>query len=507
MTLVALLICFAFSALPASARSRTPWGAMHRDGNPDGWWMKEHVKQLMNKEAMSRVDWIMIGDSLTAGWETEGKEVQNKYFCRRNILNLGVKGDMTQDVLWRIGHGAVFGTSPKLITVMVGLENITSARCIATWKGRSNNKIPAGIKAVVEELEKRCPNAKIVVLSNLQRGAIEGDPILKSIDKTNELVKTSEKIRRYTETDKLDMNFIRKRIDEINNGLPGLFKGKKNVTYLDIHGKFLDEKGNLLKSAMKGDLHNLNEKGYEIWAKAVAPTVQKIMGDVPKKHRANTPAPRGNRYHQEDVAQKNKMGQVDFIMIGDSITHGWDNETGIRAGKKVWEKYYGKRKALNYGIGGDRTYHALWRVQNGTFDGISPKLIVLMMGVNNVGRKECTPEETVDGLEAILDEIHKRCPKSHILHLAVFPLAEQPYNPGRKRVDKINSYLPALAKKKAKEWGGKITFMSINDKFLNKDGSAKKELLPDFCHPSVKGYEAWAEGIEPVVEKYLGKRK
>lgn len=187
----------------------------------------------------------MVGDSLTAGWETEGKAVQDKFFYGRNILNLGVKGDMTQDVLWRIGHGAVFGTSPKLITVMVGRENITSDRCIKTWIGRSNGKIPAGIKAVVEELEERCPNAKIVVLSNLHRDAIEGDPILKSIEETNASVKTSERIRGYTETDKLDMSFIRKRIDEINAGLPGLFQGKENFTYLDIHDEFLDEEGNL----------------------------------------------------------------------------------------------------------------------------------------------------------------------------------------------------------------------------------------------------------------------
>ena len=76
---------------------------------------------------------------------------------------------------------------------------------------------------------------------------------------------------------------------------------------------------------------------------------------------------------------------------------------------------------------------------------------------------------------------------------------------GRQRVDAINAHLPALAKRKAKAWGGGITYMSINDGFLNDDGTAKAELLPDFCHPSDKGYQVWAESIEPVVEKYLGK--
>ncbi len=508
---ILLLIGFASSAPLASAQSRTPWLAMHRDGNPNGRWMKEHNRNLLNKEAMSRVDWIMVGDSLTAGWRTEGQETLDRYFHGRNILNLGVDGDATQHVLWRIGHGEVYGMSPKLITVMVGRENITNDHCVKTWVGRSDGKILAGIKAVVEALENRCPAAKIVVLSNLHRDAVAGEPILESIEQTNELVKTSAKIRGYTETDRLDMSFIRKRVDEINNGLSAICQGKENVLYVDIHDKFLDEKGQLLKAALKPDLQHLNEAGYEIWAKAIAPTVQEIMGDVPKQHRANTPGNRNNGHHQKDLADKKQMGQVDLVFIGDSITHGWDNVVqpnvpgGNRAGKAVWDRFYGNRKALNYGIGGDRTYHALWRVQNGILDGISPKLIVLMMGVNNVGRKECTPQETAGGLEAILDEIHRRCPDSHILHLAVFPLAEQPYDPGRRRVDAINAHLPALAKRKAKAWDGGITYMSINDGFLNDDGTAQAELLPDFCHPSDKGYQVWAESIEPVVEKYLGK--
>ena len=256
------------------------------------------------------------------------------------------------------------------------------------------------------------------------------------------------------------------------------------------------------------DLLHPNKKGYEIWAKAIAPTVEEIMGAVPKTHTANAPEPRDHGHHRNDVAQKNAMGQVDFIMIGDSITHAWDGPKQ----KEVWQKYYGKRKAINMGLGGDATQHALWRMQNGPLDGISPKLVVLMMGINNLwyqlppGRK-CTPAQTVDGLEAILDAVHKRCPNSHILHLAVFPAMPKKGDLLRRRIAATNAALPALAKKKQAAWGGKITFMSINDKFLDKDGNLSKVFFPDYCHPSKEGCEAWAEAIEPVVEKYLGKRK
>ena len=512
IALLVLLIVVTCSTQPVWARSRTPWIAKQRDGNPDGPWLRAHLQNLNEKEAMSRVNWVMFGDGLTANWKTTGKDVMRRHFYRRSVLNLGVDGDMTQDMLWRLGHGEVYGISPKLITVMVGRDNITSFRGVSSWVGRSDGKMLAGIKAVIEDLQTRCPGAKIVLLSNLHRGAVEGDELLKSIAETNVLIKKHEKIRRYNEAEKIDLSFVLKRIDWMNDQLSAYCKDKSNVTYVDLNQHFLDDKGNLNTSLFLDDQTNLNAKGYEVWAQAIAPIVQKVLGDIPKRHLANTPVRRDGNIHRQDIADKNRIKQVDLVFIGDSITHAWDTVPDFavspRGGKRVWDKFYGNRKALNYGQGGDRTQQTLWRVQNGIFDGISPKLVVLMMGVNNLGRKECTPEETADGLEAILDEIHRRCPDSHILHLATFPIAEQPFDGARKRVDELNSYLPALAEKKNKEWDKNvITFLSINDRLLTKDGTIKKELLHDFCHPSEQGYQTWAESIEPVVERYLGKRK
>ena len=71
--------------------------------------------------------------------------------------------------------------------------------------------------------------------------------------------------------------------------------------------------------------------------------------------------------HQEKLAIKEKMEKVDLVFLGDSITHAWDH-----IGKKFWQKYYGKRNALNIGFSGDRTEHVLWRLNNGAVDGIDP---------------------------------------------------------------------------------------------------------------------------------------
>ena len=267
MFLVALLICFAFSAMPVQARDDITDRPEMGDFDVDGWWLKDHYSKMIDKMALSPIDWIMVGDGITQGWETAGKDAMEKQFSGRSILNLGTKGDMTQQVLWRLGSGEVFNVSPKLITLMIGMENIVSPRSMRRYRPPA---IHRGISVVIDDLEKRCPNSKIVVLSILPLGATKDDP-------------------------------LRKKVDEINRGIPGLIKGKKNVTYLDISGKFLDANGVLSKSIMP-DLKHPNAKGYEVWAKAISPTVEKILGPASKKHVANTPATRDHGHHRNDVA-------------------------------------------------------------------------------------------------------------------------------------------------------------------------------------------------------------
>src|SRR5215208_5033324 len=99
-----------------------------------------------------------------------------------------------------------------------------------------------------------------------------------------------------------------------------------------------------------------------------------------KPNDAVVPAPRAGTWmaRHESFNERVKKGNVDLLYIGDSITQGWEG-----AGKNVWEDFYGKRNAVNLGIGGDRTQHVLWRLDNGNIDGINPKLAVLMIGTNN----------------------------------------------------------------------------------------------------------------------------
>ena len=177
----------------------------------------------------------------------------------------------------------------------------------------------------------------------------------------------------------------------------------------------------------------------------------------------------------------------DLLFIGDSITQGWEG-----AGRKTWEKYYGKRKALNLGISGDRTEHVIWRLNNGNLrKQQKAKVAVVMIGTNNTGHRDQDPGETADGVTRILSILRARCPDAKVLLLGVFPRDASPDGPKRRINDALNEKLATLHD------GERGHFLDIGKHFLNGKGHLPKELMPDYLHPREKGYELWAEAIEP----------
>jgi lysophospholipase L1-like esterase len=186
-----------------------------------------------------------------------------------------------------------------------------------------------------------------------------------------------------------------------------------------------------------------------------------------------------------------KQGDVDLVFIGDSITAGWEG-----AGKEVWAKHYGLRKAVNLGIGGDRTQHVLWRLQNGNLEGITPKLAVIMIGTNNSNSN--TPEDIAAGVKAIVELIRQKTPDTKILLLATFPRGATPEDPKRQTNEKSNAIVKQLADDQH------VFFLDIGDKFLEADGTLSKEIMPDLLHLNDKSYAIWAESIEPTVVKLMG---
>lgn len=197
--------------------------------------------------------------------------------------------------------------------------------------------------------------------------------------------------------------------------------------------------------------------------------------------------------HEQKLEEKKKLKQVDLLMIGDSITHGWEGQ-----GKPWWEKYYAQRNALNIGFSGDRTEQVLWRLQHGAVEGIAPKLAVLMIGTNNTGHRQDPPQETAAGIKAIIGELQKRLPETKILLLAIFPRGKDSEDKLRKINDETNKIIKGFADAKT------VYFLDINDEFLDDDGVLPKSIMPDLLHPNARGYEIWANAMEPLVKQLLG---
>jgi lysophospholipase L1-like esterase len=220
-----------------------------------------------------------------------------------------------------------------------------------------------------------------------------------------------------------------------------------------------------------------------------------------KKNPAATPSPRmakdgkpdanWMKQHEGFVAIA-KKGDVDVLFLGDSITAGWRGK-----GKAVWDKAFGSMKPANFGIGGDRTEHVLWRIQNGELDGIKPKVAVLMIGTNNSATN--SDQQITDGVTAIVKTIQQKSPTTKVLLLAVFPRGNNKtfeFDAKSENVMAVNKIIAKL------DDGSKVKYLDIGSKFL-KDAKLSKEIMPDALHLSAEGYQIWADAITPTLTAML----
>jgi N-acetylglucosamine-6-sulfatase len=190
------------------------------------------------------------------------------------------------------------------------------------------------------------------------------------------------------------------------------------------------------------------------------------------------------------VLEKVKQGGHQLVFIGDSITQGWEGQ-----GKEIWSTLYSDRKPLNLGFSGDRTQHVMWRLMNGELEHVRPKVFVVMIGTNNTGHNQQDPAETATGVREILNILRDRSPDSKILLLSVFPRGATPDDPLRLINDQVNHTIKTYADGKTIHW------LDLNSTFLDKDGNLSKEVMPDLLHPNTKGYQMWAEAMEPTLTK------
>jgi lysophospholipase L1-like esterase len=255
MNKLAILALFAAiavaSILPPQAVMADDAGKKHPSTKAQvrlaSWWFARQAEKIAEIEAANdpkqdkEIELLMVGDSITNNFDKggPGEPVWEKHFASLNALNLGCGGDRTNHVLWRLDHLPALKTAPLAASLMIGTNNIC-------WGSDKPKQAADGVQAITRKLNTMYPEMKILVLGVFPRRANLDHP-------------------------------HRKQIIELNGYLPELLKDIPNVTFIDIGPKFLDDKGSLSKEMMPDTTHP-SEKGHEVWAEAIVPTLKKMMG-------------------------------------------------------------------------------------------------------------------------------------------------------------------------------------------------------------------------------------
>jgi beta-glucosidase len=216
---------------------RTP-AAVVPVSRTESWWTTRHEHALA-RVRQGDVDLLLIGDSITQGWDDEGRRILDAYYGRRRAVNLGFSGDRTEHVLWRLDHGEVEGIAPKLAVVMIGTNN-TGVR------HDPQEETAAGIQAILTTLRTRLPNTKILLLGVFPRSASANDPFRRLNAAIN------DRLRHYADN--------------------------QQVFFLDLSRHFLDDQGHLTQDLMPDYLHP-NERGYQVWAEGMEDMIRKLLGE------------------------------------------------------------------------------------------------------------------------------------------------------------------------------------------------------------------------------------
>ena len=226
--LLAALALQESSTEPAARKKEYPWMSVAS-------WTQRHEAHLKRAKE-GKIDLLFVGDSITEGWGNNA--VWQKTYAPLNAANIGIGGDTTENVLWRLENGEVDGISPKVAVLLIGTNNFG-------LEGHQPDAVAKGVTAVVQTLRKKLPTTKILLLAIFPR-------------------------------DEKPTADIRKKIKTVNDQIVKL-DDKKNVRFLDIGAKLSNPDGSLSKEVMPDFLH-LSEKGYQIWADAMAPLLKEMTG-------------------------------------------------------------------------------------------------------------------------------------------------------------------------------------------------------------------------------------
>lgn len=181
-----------------------------------------------------------------------------------------------------------------------------------------------------------------------------------------------------------------------------------------------------------------------------------------------------------------QQGNIDILLLGDSITHRWPED--------LWDKAFGPLKAGRFGIEGEQVQNLYWRLQNGELDGLKPKVVVFLIGTNNVPR-EFRAVDIADTVGAMVRLVQEKSPATKALLLGVLPRNEKPTNIMRDRITLLNEGLAKL------DNGSTVRYLDLTGDVTTPEGLITREAMPDFLHPSRTTYEVMMKKIAPQINE------
>jgi lysophospholipase L1-like esterase len=448
-----------------------------------GYNFKRHAAKL-ELVVKERFDLIMMGNSITNNFEKqEYQPVWNQFFAPRNAINLGYSGYRTENLLWNIQNGELEGQSPKVLVLEIGTNNVDEKHYPTR---HTAGQLAGGIEAIVKLLREKLPDTKIILLRCFP--GCYGGP---------------------------NPTSHRAILERASDMVSKLADGK-HIFYCDVNHVFLNMDGSINKDMMRDWLHP-SPAGAKAWAQAMEPLLSELMGDksLDTEIPVNTaiiPAPKleNDSYdwwvRHADVLHVKDSIDPEIVLIGNSITHFWggepklkyaDGKPRIPNGPKAWDSLFHNYRVLNLGFGWDRTQNVLWRLDHGELDGLHPRTVIINIGTNNTSQTQNarmnTAPEIVEGIRAICMRVRSKVPGARIVLMAVFPREESLANPRRILINEINKQLEVFARE------NKIDFVDIGPKMLTSGGTLPREIAGDFCHPTEKGYQIWADAIRPYI--------
>lgn len=186
---------------------------------------------------------------------------------------------------------------------------------------------------------------------------------------------------------------------------------------------------------------------------------------------------------------KARANEIKIVFAGDSISARWTSG----AGREIYAQRYAPQGAINLSISADSAQNLLWRLQHGVLDHMRPKMVILLIGANNLGD---TPEAVAYAVWANVAHIRKTLPDTRVLVQGIFERENPLSDAGKAAV--VNAILARL------DDGKMVKFLDFSRKFLKPDGTLDKAVFPDLCHPEKpEGFQIWADSIQPVIDEWL----